>query len=228
MSMLIDLIFPLICLHCEAEVEESKQLFCKGCSPSFELIDPTSRCVFCFNEMENQKVCAECKINRRPRLKMASALDYLGAVCSLVKNLKDGKLPYLAQTAAAFMVAQLIRLDWPTPDIIVPVPNRNGFFSTDHAQLIAQDLARRLNKPCQSLIKRRLGDLSQARLSKKQRSQLPADSFYLKKGTVLDGKLILLVDDVLTTGSTLHNCFQALSEAFPAQTYALTLARTII
>lgn len=224
--MIFNLIYPPLCLHCEATVESGKRLFCKGCAGFFELIDPATRCIYCFSETAGRSPCAECIRKKCWGLKIASALDYLGAVSTLVKQLKDGQLPYLAKTASAFMLAQLTRLGWPTPDILVPVPSRHWFQGVNHAHLIAAQLSCSLGIPSLSLVKRRIGDLSQARLSKTQRETLPSDSFYLKKHCSLDEKTILLIDDVVTTGTTLRRTADALKAAFPAHIYALTLART--
>lgn len=223
---MINLIYPRLCLHCEATVDKGSRLFCRGCSSFFELIDPRTRCIYCFNETEGRSPCAECIRKKSWGLNIASALDYLGAVATLVKQLKHGRMPYLAKTASAFMLTQLTHLNWPTPDIVVPVPGRHLFQGTNHAHLIAEHLAERLSIPCHSLVKRRLGDLSQARLSKAHREALPIHSFFLKKPCSLDGQTILLVDDVVTTGTTLQRTAHALQPAFPAHVYALTLART--
>lgn len=157
---------------------------------------------------------------------MASALDYLGAVSSLVVGIKYGRMPYLAKTASAFMAAQFFRLQWPTPDLIIPVPGRQWFQGANHAHLIASRLAVRLQAKSLPLIKRKAGDFSQVKLTKQQRENLSSYSFYLKKPSLIEDKIILLIDDVITTGTTLRHCAEALSEGFPAKIFALSLART--
>ncbi len=226
MIRVLNLVFPPICIHCEERVENGRHLFCAGCTGFFELIDPSCRCVYCFVEHGTDYPCPECVRKRRWGVKIASALDYLGPVSSLVKQMKYGRMPYLAKTASAFMLAQFCRLGWPAPDLIIPVPRRHWFQGMNHAGLLAHHLAQGLQTTCLPLIKRRAGDLSQARLSKGQRESLPAASFYLKRGCALDEKVILLVDDVVTTGTTLRRCAETVSEGFPAQIYALSLART--
>ena len=228
MKTLLDIIFPPLCLHCEYSLHKSHHLFCKGCAGFFELIDPLSRCPYCFAQNEGiRRPCIECMQKKRWQVKIASALDYLGAVRTLVKKLKYGSMPYLAKTGAAFMVAQFIRLEWPKPDLIIPVPRRHWFQGVNHAQLLAKCLANNLQTQCLPMIKRKAGDFSQARLSKTQREQLPSTSFHLKKGAIVEDKIILLVDDVVTTGTTLRHTAEALANSFPAKIFALTLARTI-
>jgi ComF family protein len=200
--------------------------FCKGCHAFFELIDPFSRCPYCFSENEGKRPCLDCIQKKKWQIKMASSLDYLGPVSTLIKKLKYGYMPYLAKLGAAFMLLQLERLKWPLPDIIVPVPSRHWFYGTNHAYLLGSFLAHSIKRPCINLIKRKAGDLSQARLSKRQREELPQKSFRLKKNAKIEDQIILLVDDVITTGTTIRHCAEALADGFPAKLYALSLARS--
>lgn len=224
LQRLCDLIFPSLCLHCEMKIEQKNHLFCKGCSGFFELIDPSSRCPFCFAENGKGRLCSVCREENRWHVKMAAALDYLGSVQSLVKKLKYGHMPYLAKTAAAFMTAQFIRLKWPLPDLIVPIPRRHWFQGTNHAHLLAIALSDLLKVECASIIKRRAGDFSHAKLSRQQREDFETAGFYLKRNAHVEDKIILLVDDVVTTGTTLLRSAETLAQAFPANIYALTLA----
>jgi competence protein ComFC len=226
-SKFFNFIYPPLCLHCQEIVVEHQRLFCQGCAGFFELIDPMTRCLYCFCENGKRDACVECWRKKRWGVKIASALDYLGAVGTLVKHLKYGRMPYLAQTAAALMLTQWMRLNWQKPDVIVPVPRRHWFQGMNHAHLIAKALANSLETSCQPLVKRQTGDFSQARLGKTQRENLPEESFYLKKGVVLDEKVVLLIDDVVTTGTTLQRSAAALMDGFPAQIFALSLARSI-
>lgn len=224
-KLLLQFFFPPLCLHCQ-EIGKDGRLFCNGCAGYFELIDSSTRCPYCFMENEKKAPCIECVQGKRWQVRMASALDYFGPVASFVKNLKNGKLPYLAKTGAAFMVAQYVRLNWPMPDLIVPVPRKHVFQRMNHAELLAHELSRAFSAKSLNLIKRKAGDFSQAKLSKSQRENALFSSFSLKKEMELDGKVLLLVDDVLTTGTTLRRCAEVLKTTYPKHLFALTLART--
>lgn len=160
-------------------------------------------------------------------MKIASALDYEESVKTLVKKLKYGKMPFLAKTAAAFMVAQFCRLEWEEPDLIVPVPRRHWFQGQNHAELLASHLSRQLHIPLKRLVGRYAGDYSQARLPKSDRESLGPSSFYLKSKESLEGKVILLVDDVMTTGTTLRQSAEVFGGSLTSKIYALTLARSM-
>ncbi len=202
LDVLTSLVFPSLCLHCQ---KKSKNLFCQGCAGFFELIDPSNRCRYCFAQNENRAACLTCVKKMRWQLSIASALDYFEPVATLVKRLKYGKMPHLAKTAAAFMVVQHARMNWPEPDLIVPVPSRLWFRGTNHASLLASSVAQYFGKPWCTIVGRKPGDLSQGHLSQKQRENLSKKNFYLKQSTNVIDKTILLIDDVVATGNTLRH-----------------------
>ncbi len=223
-NFLLNLLFPPVCLHCKAY---TSSLFCSGCAAYFELIDPLTRCPYCFAENDGRRPCPDCVRKKRWYIRIASAIDYLGPTQTLVKKLKYGRMPFLAKTAAAFMLMQHERLGWERPDVIVPVPRRLWFQGTNHAALIAQGLADHFKVKMRPLVVREAGDFSQARLTKVQRERLISAHFFLKKKEGVSGKRVLLVDDVMTTGTTLLHTAEALREGIPKEIYALTLARAI-
>jgi predicted amidophosphoribosyltransferase len=57
--------------------------------------------------------------------------------------------------------------------------------------------------------------------------RLEGKTFVLKEQQFLQDKCILLVDDVMTTGSTLKKCAEALREDYPEKIYGITLCRAI-
>ena len=228
------LIYPSFCLHCEKPLEESSKIFCSACFSHLALINPLERCSFCFSEKQNQKIrCKECYDRGLGVFGVASAFDYGGPAETLVKRFKYSGKGYLAKSAGGFLLAQFSQLEWPIPDIIIPVPLSISHFMIrryNQSFLLAQELGKFLERPVQNILKRREGDYSQARLSKKERRQLSEDSIYLKSkksSSLLKRKTILLVDDVLTTGTTIKRCAEAIFEGDPAVIYAITLCRTI-
>jgi ComF family protein len=150
----------------------------------------------------------------------------MGPPATLVKRLKYGGQQYLAIGAGGFIAAQVLRLDWPIPDLIIPVPiPRLRRFDRGFNQsfLLAQEMGKILGRPAREVLVRRSGDFSQAGLSSSERKQMGTNSFALKKGADLIDKTLLIVDDVMTTGSTLNRAAEALLEGHPSAIYGITL-----
>lgn len=198
-----------------------------------EEINPEERCNYCFGPdiTCERKVCSSCVQNPPVWQRAASALDYDGPAVSLITAMKYGNQPYIAKGAAALMASQFSKLNWPFPDLIVPVPIpftrwiQRGY---NQSWYLAKTLGEMIERPVCKALKRRSGDYSQAGLSSKQRKELGPDSFYLVKKGYLEDKTILLVDDVMTTGTTLRCCAEVLLEGYPNNIYVLTACRSVL
>ncbi len=220
------LFFPPLCLHCDEKIESHKNPLCPACLKELILLDPLGKCLHCFTHLEDNKpLCDNCFQNPAPYKRAASVFDYQGPASSLIKALKYQSRTDYAKDVAAFMVMQLENLKWPLPDIIIPVPQttlrkiERGF---NQSALIANHLAQMLNIETLEVLKRKSGGFSQSSLSKAQREELSKDLFYCREQTDLSGKIALLIDDVLTTSTTLRCCAAALKEVFPKSIYVLT------
>lgn len=159
---------------------------------------------------------------------VSAAFEYVGPAASMIKALKYGGRVYLAKGAAAYLAAQFLRMEWPFPDLVVPVPiafNHWMHRGYNQSLLLAQELALLLQCPVKESLTRKSGDFSQAGLSSEQRRRLKGDRIGLKRGADLRGKVILLIDDVMTTGSTMRKCAEVLAEEQPSRIYGLVLCR---
>ncbi|MDP1836824.1 MAG: phosphoribosyltransferase family protein [Chlamydiales bacterium] len=220
---------PSFCIHCDCATE-SGALFCEVCLQLLHLLSPQDRCAKCFQE-GTSSICIDCK--KIPPLwhRAAAAFDYIGPAGTLVKRLKYGGLPHLAKGAAAFLVAQIIRLEWPLPDVVVPVPMphmRQFIRGYNQSLLIADEVARMLDRPMHNVLKRHSGSFAQAGLNLKQRQLLSQSQFVLKAKRHIEDRTVLLIDDVFTTGATIRCCAAALLEGYPKDVYALTVCRATL
>lgn len=231
-TSLLHLAYPPLCLHCSQSVSEGNQLFCPACLELLVLIDSAERCPYCFSAeyCPEERLCTECLLRNPVLCGIASAFDYAGPAATLIRSMKYGNLPYLAKGAGAYAVAQFLRLDWPMPDCVIAVPmalSRRLDRGYNQVKLLGKSIATILDRPFYDALGRSSGDFSQAGLSRQQRMNLKATSFFMRENRDLAGRCILLVDDVMTTGSTLRACAQVLMEQSPSAIYGLTVCRTI-
>jgi len=226
------LIYPPVCLHCREELQDDKPILCEACLALLVLVDPAERCPHCFspNFYHSKQECPDCYKQKPVLNRMAAAFDYLGPAATLVKRMKYSNKSYLSEGLTGYLAAQFLNLNWPMPDLIVPVPIafthwiQRGY---NQSQLLAKGLATLLDCPIQEALTRRSGDYSQAGLTRKQRMELNGQMIVLKKDQNLQDKCILLIDDVTTTGSTLRKCAEVLMEDCPSSIYGLTVCRSI-
>ena len=193
------LIAPDECLACKKE----GKLICEGCAEA-KLDKLPERCYRCYRVSPGNKTCELCR--------HYSVLKYVWIRTSygdmarkVVHELKFSFARSAAGVIAAQMAASLPIL--PADIIIVHIPaatshvRRRGF---DQSALIARELSRLIDRPhVHSLV--RSGQQRQVGSSRQTRLQQMKDAFRVVTPLVIKDSHVLLVDDVITTGSTLES-----------------------
>ena len=183
-------------------------------------------------DLGEENECAAC-IAKPPRWQRArAALVYDEASRRLVLDLKyAGRRDGLA-VMATWMVqagAELIE----DADVLVPVPlHYRRLVSRGYNQSgwLAGAVSKRTGVPMRvDILRRTRATRSQGGLSARARRRNVAGAFDVRKGKAeaLEGRNVLLVDDVLTTGATLAGCTRALKKAGVARVDVLVLARVV-
>lgn len=173
--------------------------------------------------------CARCRRGHRFITRALAAGAYEGALRAIVHALK-----YEGRRSLAKPLAELVRsrcgplLD--DADCLVPVPlhpsrrRARGFNQ-------ALDLARRLGSdglPVRQALRRVRATPTQTGLPAAQRYRNMRDAFTsARRATELRGCVVVLVDDVCTTGATLEACAKVLSEMGVREVRAVTAARAV-
>ncbi|MBU1992653.1 MAG: phosphoribosyltransferase family protein [Patescibacteria group bacterium] len=107
--------------------------------------------------------------------------------------------------------------------VLVPVPlhkKRLRMRSFNQSEL----LAREIGPPIADVLKRTRDTKPQAKLGRADRLKNLTDAFGLKPGTNLEDKVVVIVDDVYTTGSTIKECERALRNAGVREIYGIVIA----
>ena len=154
---------------------------------------------------------------------------YMGKLRQAIIDFKYKNAVEFAKPLAERLVMVLERRKW-VFDIIVPVPlsdERLAERGYNQANLLGRQVAKQMNIPC------RPGDLwrkwdtdQQTQLNAKQRVENVKNAF--AAGTDVNNRSILLIDDVMATGSTLEACADALKRAGVKAVYAIAVAKTTI
>ena len=136
------------------------------------------------------------------------------------------RLPSLGTTAR--YMAQLVG-EGRTDALLVPVPlHRTRLWARGFNQsaLVARELSRRLGIPTDPFVLRRRKRTPPLKgMSQLQRRKAVAGAFRVAPGASLAGRTVILVDDVLTTGSTAESCARTLKRAGATRVELVSWAR---
>lgn len=206
-----------LCAGCLADVTRSM----RGGRP---------RCAVCALPLGALPACPDCAPLAPAFDRVIAAFDYAAPGDLLIHGFKMEKRFAYARMLSGLLAEQIARSPpgLPGHTILVPVPSggasirRRGF---NPAAEVARALARRMRLAYRPGVLRRVreGD-KQASLGRAQRVR-NARNMYACHGTVR-GLHVAVVDDVLTTGSTVHGIALALKASGAASVSALVLART--
>ncbi len=226
--------FPKECVHCGRLLDyRNREYLCPACEKLItQVCQPLcDRCGRPLSgEIEYSFDCPACRENP-PRFRRArSAFLLIGPGKSLVLKYKYSSNPYLSAPA----INRIFKTGgeeywWSDYDLIIPVPlhprkaRERGF---NQSGVLAHGLSRRtgIKLSRKGLVRTRYTG-TQTRLSRKDRRKNVKGAFRVSEGADLNGKSVLLVDDVYTTGATVNECANVLMEAGVVRVDVLTLAR---
>ena len=219
------LLYPQICFGCGTDQVEKAMPLCHKCIQDLPFTD-----FFSINENPVEKI-----FWGRAAIQNAGALLFFtkdSLVQTLITTLKyhhNKKVGVLFGKLMGEAIA--VEEKFKQIDLIIPIPisaskiNSRGF---NQSEVIAIGIQQVWHRPILNnvLIKRSWSN-SQTKKNRKARLQQLPDLFYLQKPTSIEGKHILLVDDVLTTGATLEAAVASLMTGSPASVSIAVAAYTL-
>ena len=231
---LFSLLFPDDCRICARPLREISRIpVCGTCLNAPEPFRAEHFCISCRTPFQNgfpldsEGRCALCRSSLRGFDAAYCFGSYEGNLRSLIHLFKYDRVRPLAHPLADLLGAALPRDE--RFDAIVPVPLhwwrrwRRGF---NQSALLAREMARRTGAPVVSALRRARATPPMAGLSGTDRRRSVRGAFLAgRAGKTLRGKNVLLVDDVMTTGSTAAACAQVLKGAGARRVALLTVAR---
>ncbi len=225
------LFFPAHCGGCGRSVSEH-ELLCRTCDSGLERIRPP-RCDVCSQPYSGTTPAFTCPNCHGDQFSFDCAVAVVrsrGVVREMVHRLKYGREMWLARAMASWMYNGLSdpRLRGWTADALVPVPlhpRKLREREFNQSELLANELSRLCKIPVIAPLARVRDTGTQTRLDRNHRRQNLRDAFVLRKNADVADTNLLLVDDVLTTGSTLDACAAVLMRSGACSVRALTAAR---
>lgn len=238
LRVLCDFILPPRCVICEASTSgEPDPWVCPGCWASVDFVQPPV-CAQCGTPFPapaeairavNHR-CGKCVL-RPPHYERARAVGlYEGALRQVIHAMKYRPVFGLVAPLAELM-SGWFAVYWGNrvPDALVPVPlhrHRLRRREFDQAQALAGELGQRVGVPVWSdALIRHISTRSQIGLRAAERRRNIRGAFRVGPRWPYQGKSLLLIDDVYTTGATAFECARVLRRAGAARVDVYTVAR---
>ena len=205
---LLCLIFPERCPYC-GEIVKSEAIACDSCMAKIdELQRPIIRGAFGY--------------------RCVSSFIYGGTVRRMILRVKyHDRIQYLMQVAE-IMAKDILRVyadidfDCITYVPMHPIDRKNRGYN--QAELLAKALSKRLAIPCTETLSKVKHTKKQQRLNYAKRKKNLVGAFKVTDPKCVNGKRILLIDDIITTGITLGTCCQTLNRSKPQMICCATIA----
>ncbi len=227
-----DLVYPNVCVRCESLLADSAIDFCPTCVQAITH-DPFATCPRCSSSVGEFSYLAEgCPRCRDDRFHFDGVIrlgPYDGLLRDCILSMKH---------RAGETLAECVGLLWARhqeacfreigADVVIPVPLhwwrrlRRGY---NQSECLALAVAAHLKVPhSPSALKRIRPTKSQVVLTATARRENLKGAFRASRRTNVSGRKVLLVDDVLTTGSTVSDAARALKEAGASAVHVAVLA----
>jgi ComF family protein len=221
---LLHLLYPKICIGCGTDLIANNQLLCLDCMEALPLTNFLRH-----DENPVEKIF-------RGRLNISSAFAYLYFTKQSVMQHVLHQLKYQGNKEVGYYfgrrMGKILQESSRYNDVqgLVPLPlfykkeKKRGY---NQSTLICEGMSEVMKIPIlDKVVKRKMATETQTRKNRKERWENIEGKFVLEDEKEIEGKHVLLVDDVLTTGATLEACGAELLKAQNVQLGIVTLAYT--
>jgi len=220
-----DIVFPKKCTNCKKE----GAYLCEDCLSLIE-INPYRQCLC--EKMEKRDKCDDCK--NKYLNKIFSAASFQNKILKeAIHKFKYGYIKDLAQQLSILILShlQIIELEIDKSLVVIPVPmtnkkkRRRGFNQSEEMGKIISEAT---DIPLFNNVLIKTKETSpQMELKREERMNNVKNCFEIQNEKNIKDKIILLLDDVYTTGSTMEECAKTLKQSGAKEVWGLTVAREV-
>ena len=235
LEQILDFIWPRTCEACRRPVDRPGRHFCSDCLNRLPFT-PTDgccrRCGCAAEKLDGEFLCEDCRTYKPSFDRVASALSFEGDARDAMNAFKFRNHLWLRDDLVDWIEGVVrARFKIEEIDLIVPMPSTlwhridRGY---NQCAYLARALAKRLGKPYVSSTLRRKGNpKKQGRLTEEERRTNVIGTFEVRKSALIRDKTVMVVDDIMTTGSTLSECAAELKRSGAFRVWCATLARSL-
>jgi ComF family protein len=231
---LLDFVYPQHCAICKKYLRREEKDICEVCWKGLVILtDPF--CPYCKSFVEEGETeCGFCKsageFSEDHNILLVRSLgrfdDYYK---ELIHRFKYGKKIPLGRRLGQRLGETIDdESSFSKSDFLIPVPlhksryRERGFNQSD---ILAEGISKVIGlSVLKSVLKRKKNTKDQTNLSFQQREENVRGAFVVSEPEVINGKKIILVDDVITTGATLSECARMLKQAGAEKILGMTIA----
>lgn len=233
--LLTRLLWPARCASCNVYVPEG-EVFCEGCAFAISWLETTCPGCGLPSPAAPQERCPGCCSQPLPFSRVWPVLGYGGSLAEAILHLKHGRRRHLARPLGMLLAPAVSKAIDAGVDTLCPVPlharrlHQRGFNQALELLRVAERLGRRPGLRATVIPNGllRIRDTPSLGLeSPASRRKIVAGAFKVYKPERFEGRRVLLVDDVMTTGATLAECSRVLRQAGAADVQVTALARAL-
>ena len=228
MRYIVDLIFPPRCAVCDEVIPIGSEV-CDKCYEKLSTgMDDAKLCIRCGKTLNS---CICCNITSVTAI--TSAFEYCAETAPLIERLKSDADSNAAALLAILMANRFSKSSFGNInfDCITYVPSgddRIGAKGFDHARRLAEQLSALVDIPCLAPPVLQTSQYrTQHELDRIERVSNARIGYKLSSDKSI-GKVVLLVDDIVTTGATLDRCAELMIACGTREVYCITAATTFI
>ncbi len=242
----VTLLYPKACAICNHNASDH---FCSDCWNKIEFLKPPL-CPKCGRPFASDislsyspdHLCSECRDTKTYFDRAAAVGPYEGTLAEAIHLFKYKHKKGLGRTLGRIMIDYIISSPSFSPVsldslsllqalIVLPVPLHPGRLRErefNQSLLLAKEISKEFKIPVlMDNLRRIRWTRPQIELKGEERLINVKGAFALKNPETIEGKSILLIDDVYTTGATIRECSKVLKKAGAEKVYVFTLARVV-
>ncbi len=223
-TLLKNILFPKFCLNCN----KFGLYICKTCQNKLKHLEKEI-CLYCEKESSMGETHKACQIENGVDI-FITVFKYNISLKKVIANIKYRLVTDAFNELFKLMDESggLTHLDSLKPFYVQPIPLHSTKFKQrgfNQSLLIANWLANNTNSSVIDVLKRVKETKTQATLNKMERTENAKGAFEVGKGSNLQGLSVILVDDVVTTGSTVKQAALKLKAAGVAKVAVFSIAK---